>query len=470
MERCGSRAVTSRLLSPATGSTADHAPAPRRLRRWPRPLATVAAALLALPWLTPPPMAADVVVLALALLLCGRPAGAGEVRGAPVAEPIRWLVTALAVALARLPITGTASWTAAAVFAVAGSLLQPLLARLLARLEGHLRARGRLVRRVAVVGAGEQGRRLVARLLGCPDVRVVGIFDERGTRVPEAVCGLPLAGDLDALAARVRREEVDEVLIALPLGARGRIEAWLRRLRRLPVHVRLALDAGSDWLQPRRISALGPVPVLHLFDHPLRGPARHAKTVMDRTLALLGLVLTAPLMALVALAVRLDSPGPVLYRQRRWGFAGEPIRVLKFRTFRHHACRPGDDPDLPHAGRDHPEVTRVGRFLRRWSLDELPQLWNVLRGDMSLVGPRPHAVAHDAHYARLVGDYLARLKVKPGLTGWAQINGARGEIRALAEMERRVALDLEYIENWSLWWDLEILLRTLLVGWRDPRG
>ncbi len=462
--------MTSRSLPPALVSTAGTAPSLRRLRPWPLPLATVAAALLALPWLTPPPMPADAVVLALALLLRARLAGPGEVRGAPVAEPVRWLAVALTAALARFLVTGAVPWTAAAVFALAGSLLQPLSARLLARLERHLRARGRLLRRVAVVGAGEQGRRLVARLLGCPDVRVVGVFDERGTRVPEVVCGLPVAGDLEALAERVRREEVDEVLIALPLGARGRIEAWLRRLRRLPVHVRLALDAGSDWLEPRRISALGPVPLLHLFDHPLRGPARHAKTVMDRGLALLGLVFTAPLLALVALAVRLDSPGPVLYRQQRWGFAGEPIRVLKFRTFRHDACRSGDDPDLPHAGGDHPEVTTVGRFLRRWSLDELPQLWNVLRGDMSLVGPRPHAVAHDRHYARLVGDYLARLKVKPGLTGWAQINGARGEIRSVEEMERRVALDLEYIENWSLWWDLEILLRTLLAGWRDPRG
>ncbi len=424
------------------------------------------AGLLALPWLGRPPGPADGVVLALAVLLrhlLGRPAG----RGAWVAELAAWGLTALAVALALMLQGRPAPPAALLAYAGGGMVLQTLLARGFARLGWRRRPRPQ---RVAVVGAGEQGRRLVARLLGVPGVRIVGIYDERRERVPASLCGLPLAGDLEELARRVRREEVDAVLIALPLGARGRIEQWLRRLRRLPVDVRLALDAGADWLEPRRISALGPVPLLHLYDHPLRGRARHLKSALDRTVALLGLVLTAPLLLVVALAVKLSSPGPVLYRQRRWGFAGEPIEVLKFRTFHHHACRRGDDPALPHAGSHHPDLTPLGRFLRRWSLDELPQLWNVLVGDMSLVGPRPHAVAHDEHYARLVGDYLARLKVKPGLTGWAQINGARGEIRSLAEMERRVALDLDYIENWSFWWDLEILLRTLLVGWRDPRG
>jgi putative colanic acid biosynthesis UDP-glucose lipid carrier transferase len=173
------------------------------------------------------------------------------------------------------------------------------------------------------------------------------------------------------------------------------------------------------------------------------------------------LVVFAPLLLAIALAIRLDGPGPVLFRQKRYGFANNEFTVFKFRTMRH---RPAEEPDVPQARRQDPRITRVGAFLRRTSLDELPQLINVLRGDMSLVGPRPHAVAHNVQYAQIIDDYLSRHRVKPGITGWAQINGLRGETDTPEKMRARVEHDLYYIDNWSLMLDIKILLLTPLRG------
>lgn len=379
------------------------------------------------------------------------------------------LAVALVVLLAVL--AGLDPGGGAGLFALlaAGALALPAAEALAERLAAAVRARADGAVRVAVLGAGEHGARLLARLRGLAEVRVVGVFDERRERVPPALDGLPVR-DLDALERAIREGDVDRVLIALPAGAHRRIEAWAGRLRRLPVAVGFVPDPGPAWFEERPLARLHGIAVVDLARQPLSGPGRLLKEAFDRSAAALMLAFTAPLMLLVALAVRLDSPGPVLHRQKRWGFDGRPFELLKFRTFRAEACDDGTGAKLRHASAGDPDITRVGRFLRRWSLDELPQLLNVLRGEMSLVGPRPHAVAHDEHYARLVGDYLARLRVKPGITGWAQVNGARGEIRTLADMERRVRLDLEYIENWTFLWDLEILLRTLLVGLRDPHA
>lgn len=381
-----------------------------------------------------------------------------------------WLLTvAIVHLLATLAGLATGGWTAPLALLAAGAVALPAAECLAGRLGAVIRARHLPAVRIAVLGAGEHGRRLLARLRELPDVRLVGIFDERRDRVPPAIDGLAVR-DLGDLEQLVRAGAVDRVLIALPAGARLRIEAWARRLRRLPVSVGFVPDPGPAWYEGRPLEPFHGLAVVDLARQPLSGPGRIAKDLFDRTAAALLLAFTAPLFALVALAVRLDSPGPVFHRQKRWGFDGRPFHVLKFRTFRSEACDDGTGPKLRHAAAADPDITRIGRFLRRWSLDELPQLLNVLRGEMSLVGPRPHAVAHDEHYARLLGDYMARLRVKPGITGWAQVNGARGEIRTLADMERRVRLDLEYIENWTFLWDLEILLRTLLVGLRDPRA
>ncbi len=209
-------------------------------------------------------------------------------------------------------------------------------------------------------------------------------------------------------------------------------------------------------------------PGLHRPPRPPDAWWRLAKGLTDRPLAALLLLLLSPLLLAIAAAIRLTSPGPVLYRQLRRGFGGEPFPILKFRTMRADLCDAPDAAAVRQATREDPRVTRVGRVLRRTSLDELPQLLNVLRGEMSLVGPRPHALAHDERYGRLIDGYLDRHRVKPGITGWAQVNGCRGETRTLGEMRRRVELDLEYVEGWSPWLDLRILLRTALSGFRDP--
>jgi putative colanic acid biosynthesis UDP-glucose lipid carrier transferase len=211
------------------------------------------------------------------------------------------------------------------------------------------------------------------------------------------------------------------------------------------------------------------VPLLNIFERPMSGWSHVAKAVEDRLLAALLLILGSPVMLLIALAVGLDSPGGVLFRQKRYGFNNEVIEVIKFRTMRADAAEHGQ-AEVRQAARADPRVTRVGRILRRTSLDELPQLLNVLSGEMSLVGPRPLAVAHNELYAPLIDAYLGRHRVKPGITGWAQVNGLRGETETLAKMERRVEYDLYYIEHWSLGFDLRILARTLLVGFAHPNA
>jgi Undecaprenyl-phosphate glucose phosphotransferase len=201
--------------------------------------------------------------------------------------------------------------------------------------------------------------------------------------------------------------------------------------------------------------------MINVFERPLSGWGAVLKRAEDIALSALLLVLFGPLLLLLGLLVRLDSRGPALFRQQRFGFNNNPITVLKFRTMRVNAAT---DPAVPQARRGDPRITRIGRFLRRTSLDELPQLINVLRGDMSLIGPRPHAIAHNEYYAELIDGYLRRHRVKPGITGWAQVNGWRGETADVEAMHQRVKYDLYYIENWSLRFDVAILLRTLVTG------
>ena len=211
------------------------------------------------------------------------------------------------------------------------------------------------------------------------------------------------------------------------------------------------------------------MPLLRVFDRPLTGWSRLAKGIEDRVIAALVLMLTAPVMLAIAVLVRVSSPGPVLFRQRRYGFDNAAIEVLKFRTM-HVNGREEIEAGGAAARRGDPRVTPIGRFLRRTSLDELPQFFNVLLGQMSIVGPRPHAVAHNERFASLIDGYLSRHRVKPGITGWAQIHGLRGEAETLARMQERVRYDLHYIENWSLLLDLRIIFRTLLVGFSHPNA
>jgi Undecaprenyl-phosphate glucose phosphotransferase len=337
---------------------------------------------------------------------------------------------------------------------------------LLAQQIRRWQAQGRLARQVAIVGAGEHGRRLIEHLLGQGDgaIRIVGVFDDEAQGALREVGGLPVLGTVADLVTVARRQPLDQIIIALPWEAETRLPAWMQQLQSLPVEVSFCPHLAGTTLARARIAPVAGLPMLSIQDKPLAGWSYIVKSMEDRVLAAIILVVIAPLLALIALAIKLDSRGPLLFRQKRYGLDNQVIEVLKFRTLRREHC---DDAQVMPVSRDDPRVTRIGRLLRRTSLDELPQFLNVLAGTMSIVGPRPHALAHDEHYARLIEAYLARRRVKPGITGWAQVNGLRGEIDSLERMEQRVRHDLYYIENWSLLLDLRIILRTVLVGFRD---
>jgi len=327
----------------------------------------------------------------------------------------------------------------------------------------HWARSGRLVRRVIIVGGGREGESLV-RALGAEadsDLRICGVFDDRaGDRSPEVVAGIPKLGTVDDLVEFTRRTRVDLILVSLPLTAEDRVLHMVRKLWVLPVDVRLAAHMSRLRFRPRAYSYIGNIPVLDIFDKPIADWNMVMKSTFDRIAGGLILLGMLPLMGIAALAIRLDSKGPVLFRQRRLGFNNEVIEVFKFRSLYHEHADPGASRVVT---KDDPRVTRVGRFIRKTSIDELPQLVNVLRGELSLVGPRPHAVeANTANklWEEVVDGYFARHRVKPGITGWAQVNGWRGEINTPEKLRNRVEHDLYYIENWSLLFDLYIMLRT----------
>lgn len=332
--------------------------------------------------------------------------------------------------------------------------------------------RGRLARNVAVVGTGPHGKRLIEHMVrhGNKAERIVGVYsdDEGQGRCDGGIGGYPIMGGIHDLVQSARRSMIDQVIVALPCSAEQRILDLLKRLRSLPIDVRLCPDMIGFHLVDRNVSHVGGLPVLNVFEKPLSGWGLIQKGMEDRLLAAFILVMISPLLAMIAVVIKLDSKGPVLFRQKRYGFNNEVIEVLKFRSMFMSRCNA--ERDVPQATRRDPRVTRVGRLLRRTSLDELPQFVNVLMGNMSIVGPRPHAVAHNERYADVIDEYLARHRVKPGITGWAQVNGLRGETETLEKMQQRVRYDLYYIENWSLLFDLRIIFRTLFVGFSDPNA
>lgn len=323
---------------------------------------------------------------------------------------------------------------------------------------------GVLERRAVLVGGGPEAVELIRALRAEPanDIRIVGIFDDRtNDRIPALAEGLPKLGRIDELLEFGRQAEVDMLIMALPMAAEQRLLELLKMLWVLPVDIRLSAGASRLRFRPRSYSYVGAVPFLDLYDKPIADWNRVAKSCFDRIVGSILLALFTPVMLAVALAIRLDSPGPVLFRQKRYGFNNELIEVFKFRSMYTHMT---DADAVKLATRDDPRITRVGRFIRKTSLDELPQLINVaIKGNLSLVGPRPHAVqakAADRLYEQVVDGYFARHRVSPGITGWAQVNGWRGETDTREKLERRVEHDLFYIENWSVIFDLYILLLT----------
>ena len=352
---------------------------------------------------------------------------------------------------------------------MAWAVLTPLLQLLAVRLGFvALRAEARQPgnRRAAVViGAGALGLK-VARTLGQSPVQGVdfqGYFDDRGDgRVHEDTAAQRLGGLLDA-AAYVRSHGVKEVFITLPLGSQPRIVELLEQLQGTTASIYFVPDVfGISLIQGRLLDMSG-VPVVAICETPFTGINRLVKRASDIVLGLLILLLIAPLMLMVAVGVKLSSPGPMIFRQRRNGLNGEEIVVYKFRSM----TAQDDGPVVKQATKGDARITAFGAFIRRSSLDELPQFFNVLQGSMSIVGPRPHAVAHNELYRQLIKAYMVRHKVKPGITGWAQVNGHRGETDTLDKMQARVEYDLEYLRNWSLGLDLVIILRTIKTVMTD---
>jgi Undecaprenyl-phosphate glucose phosphotransferase len=295
-------------------------------------------------------------------------------------------------------------------------------------------------------------------LCGAPEVRRFALSraDEESGRSSKDLQAI------NAAANFVRHHNCRQVLIALPWSDAGRIEFVRDQIKTLPVAVRLVPDKSIRALSDLTWSARKSAPIIELQRAPLSEAQRLVKRIIDVVGASLVLLFFLPIMALAAIAIKLDSPGPVIFRQIRKGFNGKHFVILKFRTM----IVQENGPNVVQATRDDSRVTTIGRLLRSSSIDELPQLWNVLRGDMSLIGPRPHALAHDNYFETLLGDYAFRHHVKPGITGWAQCNGARGATPTIEHIAKRVKLDLWYINNWSLWLDLLILIKTIFEVFR----
>lgn len=344
------------------------------------------------------------------------------------------------------------------------TLLLLVLGRLLmlAFFQRRIRA-GHFVGRSVILGATENGGRLAQHMQQNVDIAsgLLGFIDDRSPERISSHLRPQLIGNFTLLEQLIRNNEVDQVLMALPAVAEGRNHHYVELLRKMPVQVFLVPEMQAFNFALPRVADISDVPMLVVSEPPLKGWAPAYKRAEDIILASLALLLLSPLMGLVAVAIKLDSRGPVLFRQRRYGYNHQPIEVYKFRSM-FHDQRDMDAQTQTRAG--DPRVTRVGRFIRKSSIDELPQLFNVLAGSMSMVGPRPHATATkaaDVLFEEAVANYVARHKVKPGITGLAQVHGYRGETDTVEKLQKRVEYDLAYIENWSLGLDAFILLRTL---------
>lgn len=324
-----------------------------------------------------------------------------------------------------------------------------------------VRQQGINAKRVVILGYGPLGRDMYRRVQRIPGAGydVVGIYDEEGgtSDLPPDVTLLP---SLDHVCRFVRERRVHEIWLTLPMAACRDLYNVVFHFRNDLVDIRWVPDIMSVELLGHRFSDFLGLPVIDLNSPPAPGVTGLLKASFDRVFAAGVLVCLSPLLLVIALLVRLSSPGPILFRQARLGIDGQPFNVYKFRSMVVH-----DDARVTQAVPGDPRVTRIGAFLRRTSLDELPQFINVLRGEMSVVGPRPHAIEHNEHYKEIVDRYMLRHRVKPGITGWAQINGCRGRTDTVEKMRRRTEFDIFYIRNWSFLLDLRIIVHTALHGW-----
>lgn len=329
----------------------------------------------------------------------------------------------------------------------------------------RLRAQGFNSRSVAIAGAGPLGVRLGNNIVSTPwmGLDLIGYYDDKSTapvKLAKTVVSIPVNGDMQKLIEDAKAGDIDKVYITLPMRAEEKIKWLLDELSDTTVSVYLIPDVFTFDLLHARSESINGLPSISIFDSPMDGANRIVKRIEDIILSLIILGIIAVPMLVIGFCVRMTSPGPALFRQKRYGIDGKPIEVWKFRSMRVME----NGKTITQATRGDERITPFGAFLRRTSLDELPQFINVLRGEMSIVGPRPHAIAHNEQYRKLISGYMLRHKVKPGITGWAQINGWRGETDTLDKMEKRVEYDLDYIRHWSLWLDLKIVFLTVFKG------
>ena len=349
--------------------------------------------------------------------------------------------------------TGVAGW--AALMALHGAYITCI--RILTRT-------GQFNENVVIVGATQNARKLIARNAASRELNIAGVFDDRLNRVPQDLGGVPVIGRVDDLLGWQQLPEIDRIIVTVTSNARERVRELVDRLRVLPQQVVLLLDLDGFDPETENLARIANSPAAYLSGAPVNVMRNIIKRLSDIVIASLLLLFFSPVFALTALAIKLEDGGPVFFRQNRHGFNNQVIRVWKFRSM-----RPDTEAEKRmsvQAFSGDPRITRVGRFIRRTSIDELPQLINVLRGDMSMVGPRPHAIGMTAQQTEvhaIVSDYAHRYRMKPGITGWAQINGSRGPVHTKQDVRERVRLDLEYLNRYSFWFDMWIMLMTAPV-------
>jgi len=327
----------------------------------------------------------------------------------------------------------------------------------------RLSRRGVIGRNMVILAAGEAGRRTLGQISTVRPhfTSVLGVFSPDPASLAGEGHGQRILGGPDDLVRYVRAHRVDDVVLALPWNSDDELIDMIERLKELPINVQLSTGLTGYQLAFRpAMGQTSEVPLFEITRRPISGWSSFFKAAEDYILASLILILLSPLLVLIAIAIKIDSPGPVFFMQRRLGFNNKEFLIYKFRSMYHSEI---PETRVKQATRRDPRITRVGRFIRRTSLDELPQLINVLNGTMSIVGPRPHAVQHNEEFGQQIRGYFARHRVKPGITGWAQVNGLRGETDAISKMEKRVKYDIFYADNWSLLFDLRILFMTMVL-------
>ncbi len=320
---------------------------------------------------------------------------------------------------------------------------------------------GRFNENVVIVGATENARRLISRNQETQELNIVGVFDDRFSRMPAALSGVPLLGRLDDLMGWEDLPHIDRIIVTVTSDARERVRGLIDRLRILPQRIVLLLDLDGFDPESQSLAEIARSPAAYVSGAPRDERRAVIARLSDIAFSAIFLTIFSPIMLITALAIKLESPGPVFFRQRRHGFNNQIIRVWKFRSM--HDNKAAEERMRRQTFKDDPRVTRVGKFIRKTSIDELPQFFNVLAGDMSIVGPRPHALGmttEETEVHAIVADYAHRHRVKPGITGWAQINGSRGPVHTKFEVRERVRFDLEYVNRASFWFDVYIMLMT----------